>query len=203
MSKVVKSGTTELRFSQDQREFFTGFLRKIAPETAEILEATVDELEADAKSQWPVRMQSKDRSEQERIAVAQQALKLERKGYSRRRAKAAANDMLERGTLDVTRLSNEQRQELRESRSKRSIDQFDTSIRNSPTGMVEATVRNNAPYAWAIKMGIDSKTAGGAPIFLPLGSRVSNELLWKPAKRQAKKIANTVANEITKAISEG
>ena len=203
MSKVVKSGTTEIRFSQDQREFFTGFLRKIAPETAEILENTVQEIEADAISQWPVRMQSRDKSKQERIAVAQQALKLERKGYSRRRAKAAANDMLERGSLDVTRLSNEQRQELRESRSKRSIDQFETTIMISPSGMVEATVRNNAPYAWAIKMGIDSKTAGGAPIFLPLGSRVSNELLWKPAKRQAKKIANTVANEITKRIDEG
>jgi hypothetical protein len=35
---------------------------------------------------------------------------------------------------------------------------------------------------------------------LPLGSRISNELLWKPAKKEAKKIADVVAEEITKLI---
>jgi len=203
MSKVIRTGTTEARFSVNQREFFTAFLRKIAPETADILEATVEDLERDAKKQWPVRMQRRDRSEEERIAVAQQALKLQREGYTRQRAQAAANDMLRRGRLDVTRLTEEQRQELRESRSKRSIDRFETNIRISPSGMVEASVSNTASYAWAIKMGLDSRTAGGGPIFLPLGSRVSNELLWKPAKKQAKKIATVVADEITKKIGEG
>lgn len=203
MSTVIKSGQTQVNFSQDQTEFFTSFLRKIAPETAEILEATIKDLEQEAKKQWPVRHQSNDRSDDERLAVAQQVKKLQQQGYTRSRARAASNNMLQRGQLNVGQLSDRERQQIREAKSKRSIDRFETTLTISPSGQVDAAVKNTAPYAWAIKMGIDSRTAGGGPIFLPLGTRVSNELLWKPAKKQAKKVASVVADEITKLIDRG
>ena len=111
--------------------------------------------------------------------------------------------MLKRNRLNVRQLSEAERQDLRESKSNRSIDKFKTSITISPSGMVDASVSNMAEYAWAIKMGLDSKTSGGSPIFLPLGSRISNELLWKPAKKQARKIASVVADEITRIIDRG
>lgn len=203
MSKVIKSGSTQITYSQDQTAFFTSFLKKLAPETAQILESTVQDLEAEAKKNWPVRHTSRDRSEEERLAVSQQAKRLQQSGYSRVRARAASENMLKRNRLNVRQLSEAERQDLRESKSKRSIDKFKTSITISPSGMVDASVSNMAEYAWAIKMGLDSKTSGGSPIFLPLGSRISNELLWKPAKKQARKIAAVVADEITRIIDRG
>ena len=199
MSKVVKSGVTQAVYSDDQSEFFTSFLKKVAPETAHILETTVAEIRREAERQWPVR-QSSGRSKDERLAVRRQIAIFQRLGYPRAKATAAANSMLLRGKLNVNLLSEEQRAEQRESTSQHSIDRFRTSIIISPSGDVKASVSNDAPYAWIIKMGIDSRTRGGAPIFLPLGTRVSNELLWKPAKKEAKKIAEVVAEEITKLI---
>jgi hypothetical protein len=199
MSKVVKSGVTQAVFSDDQSEFFTSFLRKVAPETAHILETTVAEIRREAERQWPVR-QSSGKSKDERLAVRRQIAIFQRLGYPQAKARAAANSMLLRNELNVTVLSEQQRAEQRESTSQHSIDRFRTNIIISPNGQVTASVSNDAPYAWSIKMGIDSRTRGGSPIFLPLGSRISNELLWKPAKKEAKKIADVVAEEITKLI---
>jgi len=61
-------------------------------------------------------------------------------------------------------------------------------------GSVSGFIRNTAEYAWAIKVGVNTK------IDLPLGARVSNELLWKPVKKLADPIAEALANEITKLI---
>ena len=55
-----------------------------------------------------------------------------------------------------------------------------------------ATLNNDAPYAWAIKVGKNSDTD------MTFGTRISNELLWKPAKKITDKIAESMANEILK-----
>ncbi len=56
-----------------------------------------------------------------------------------------------------------------------------------------ATLSNDAPYAWAIRVGENSKDT-----IVPYGKRISDELLWKPAKKLSDKIAESLANEITK-----
>ena len=53
-----------------------------------------------------------------------------------------------------------------------------------------ATLNNDAPYAWAIKVGANSDTD------MSFGTRISNELLWKPAKKITDKIAESMAAEI-------
>jgi hypothetical protein len=55
-----------------------------------------------------------------------------------------------------------------------------------------ATLNNDAPYAWAIKVGANSDTD------MAFGTRISNELLWKPARKITDKIAESMANEILK-----
>lgn len=61
---------------------------------------------------------------------------------------------------------------------------------------VIARIGNDADYAWAIKVGARTK------IDLPLGRRVSNELLWKPVKKQTNRIVDTLKNETTKLMKK-
>ena len=62
------------------------------------------------------------------------------------------------------------------------------------TGEIYGYVRNTAEYAWAIKVGKNTK------IDLPLGARVSNELLWKPMRKLANPLAKIIAEEITRLL---
>jgi len=55
-----------------------------------------------------------------------------------------------------------------------------------------ATLTNDAPYAWAIKVGGNSDTD------MSYGTRIADELLWKPAKKITDKIAESMANEMLK-----
>jgi hypothetical protein len=193
---MIRVGQTSAEFSVSSERLFTSILRRIAPDTADALQDGIEQLEREARRQWPVRKIGRTETDDELLALKEQQDQLRLKGYSARRAKAAARDMLRRGRLDVPRLSEAERAQQRETISKGSIDKFRTSIRIVGTGEVEASITNTAPYAWAIRMGVDSTTAGGAPIFMPLGRRVANELLWKPAKRQADKVAEVVADEL-------
>ena len=59
-----------------------------------------------------------------------------------------------------------------------------------------ARIGNDADYAWAIKVGARTK------IDLPLGRRVSNELLWKPIKKQSDRVVDTLKRETTKLMKK-
>lgn len=193
---MIKVGIASADFSIDGKELFTSILKKIAPDTAAALDDGISRIEREAREQWPVRKIGRTETDDEILALKEQRERLRQQGYSDRRARAASRDMLRRGKLDVRRLSEAERAQQRESISKGSIDKFRTDLRIIGSGEVEASITNFAPYAWAIRMGVDSTTKGGAPIFMPLGRRVANELLWKPAKRQADKVADVVAEEL-------
>ncbi len=61
---------------------------------------------------------------------------------------------------------------------------------------VIARIGCSADYAFAIKVGARTK------IDLPLGRRVSNELLWKPIKKQTNRVVDTLKNETTKLMKK-
>ena len=65
--------------------------------------------------------------------------------------------------------------------TQKSVDklEFNVSIQG---GSIVGKVANLAPYAWAIKVGERSET------FLPLNTRLANELLWKPVKKLNKNL---------------
>lgn len=197
---IVKAGKSSVEFDSDPTEFFTSFLQRIAPETAKVLEETTREIEMEAKKNWPVNQST--RNEDRVLALREQRDRLRAQGYSDNRARVAARDMLERGTLDMS-LAQTERREQPESKRPHSVDRFRRTLVIQRNGTVVASVVNDAPYAWAIKMGMDSRTDSGSPIILPLGVRVSNELIWKPAKKKVKPVANVIADEITKLIDRG
>ena len=79
-------------------------------------------------------------------------------------------------------------------RSRGSKNKLRKGIRITSTGQLSAYLENTAEYAWAIKVGVDTDT------YLPLGKRVADELLWRPAKKQTKPIMDAVAKDIVKRL---
>jgi len=53
-----------------------------------------------------------------------------------------------------------------------------------------ASVGNTAPYAWAIRVGVDTDLP------FALGASVSNELLFKPAKKKTNFIVQVLADDL-------
>lgn len=90
--------------------------------------------------------------------------------------------------LDAARADWPQRKRF----SKNSKSKLGMGVRLSSDGAVIAYIENTAEYAWAIRAGKDSDTS------VPYGKRVSDELLWKPSKKIADKIAKSLADELFK-----
>ena len=63
-------------------------------------------------------------------------------------------------------------------------------------------MENRAEYAWAIRMGMDTKGQGGRAIIIPLRARVSNELMVKPLRRKSRKVISEYTRGLLKAQSE-
>jgi hypothetical protein len=84
--------------------------------------------------------------------------------------------------------------------SKKSYQKFRRGIRVTAQGEIEVFLANDAPYSWAIKIGVDSKNKDGDDIILPLGSRVANELLVKPLNKSSNIIVKALANDLMKRV---
>lgn len=83
--------------------------------------------------------------------------------------------------------------------SKGSVNKLQKGILIEGEDLV-AFVRNNAEYAWAIKIGEKSKNRQGTESEIQEGKRLSNELLWKPVKRSADEVAEALANDLMRAL---
>lgn len=88
---------------------------------------------------------------------------------------------------------------VRKRNSKGSVNAFRRGITVTSDSVV-AFVSNTAPYSWAIKSGANTVNQSGHAILVPLGRRVADELMWKPARSQADRVAETMANELVKRL---
>ena len=80
--------------------------------------------------------------------------------------------------------------------SKGSKNKHRTGLRIIPPHTIEAFVENFAPYAWAIRIGRQSKTN------LREGKRLAQEVLWGPAKKDVKKVVEEIAKQTIKRIQK-
>jgi hypothetical protein len=175
----IRSGTTDIELDDTATTIFTDVLQHAAPETLAVLEGTVQDIYTDAFRQWPVRKQ-KPLTERGRVMLM--ADKLQASGLSKDRAFAAAFRMEAEGEINIERGPS--------SRSQNSRGKLEFGIRITGD-QLQAYVANSAPYAWAIKVGVDTD--------LPyaLGARVANELLWRPAREKTDSVVDTTAKELT------
>lgn len=82
---------------------------------------------------------------------------------------------------------------VREENSKNSKSKMYSEVVVNSQLQLVGNVGNSAGYAWAIRTGEDTQQTA-----LSTGKRLSNELLWKPAKKQSNEIAETIAKETIK-----
>lgn len=178
----VKSGTTSVELDANAIEIFDSVLKQAAPQTIGILEDTVEDIYRNAYNRWPVR-QTKPLSERGKISAM--AKRLEDKGYDRKRAYAAAVRMGADGEINISTQDS--------SKSKNSKGKLEYGFRVFGD-TIEAFVGCRAPYAWAIKVGKNTNLP------FALNARVSNELLWRPARIEADEIVRVTANELTEIV---
>lgn len=81
-------------------------------------------------------------------------------------------------------------------RSEDSKGKHRTGLRVIPPSTIEAFVENTAEYAWAIRVGRDSKTS------IPKGRKIADELLWKPAKKNADRIVMEIAKRTVRELKK-
>ncbi len=81
-------------------------------------------------------------------------------------------------------------------KSQGSKDKHITGIRVIPPSSIEAFVTNTAEYAWAIRVGRESKTS------VPKGRKLADELLWKPAKKNADRIVLEIAKRTVRQLKK-
>jgi hypothetical protein len=86
--------------------------------------------------------------------------------------------------------------------SKRSIDKYRLGTRFE-SGKVVVFLENTAPYAFAIRMGIDTRGDRGKDIFLPLGKRVAQELLISPLRKNTKRAVDALLEDMMRTQKKG
>lgn len=82
--------------------------------------------------------------------------------------------------------------------SKRSIDKFKIGQRINQAGEIEVFLENTAPYAWAIKAGIDSRGDNGKEIQKKVKKRIANELMVKPLRKNTNKLVKVYTDSLMK-----
>lgn len=84
---------------------------------------------------------------------------------------------------------------IKKEESKDSIDKFYTGIRILNGGrQIEGFFGNSAPYAYMIEAADYSKRKNGSPSTVAIGENVSNETMWKPAKKNVNKLIKKLAD---------
>ena len=181
---TTNSGDVKATLSGNGFEYFEKFLSLVAPQTKKILEREFEAIFENAKQEWLVRG-AKPETKEQRIERTYNAM-VKNRGYSPEKAKAIIKSLDESGKFQ-TDPTFQKSPKSQDSKGKLKLD-----FRVNQKFEIVASIRNDAPYAWAIRVGANSDTN------LPYGKRIADELLWKPAKKSADIITRTLANEITK-----
>ena len=183
----VKSGNATVELDPAATKIFTDVMEQAAPETMRILREVVDEIYEDAYRVWPVREPKsvKNLTEDGKVrVVANNIAKTDADDYTRKRAFAAAYNMQYLGVLKVPEY---------QVTSKGSKDKLYTELTIQGDDIF-ARVGNSAQYAWAIKVGENTDLP------FALGTRVSDALLWTPARQKADRVTEILAAEMVQDI---
>jgi len=183
----VKSGNATVELDPAATKIFTDVMEQAAPETMRILREVVDEIYEDAYRVWPVREPKsvKDLTDDGKVRiVANNIAKTDPDDYTRKRAFAAAYNMQDLGILRVPEY---------QVTSKNSKEKLYTELTIQGDDIF-ARVGNAASYAWAIKVGVNTDLP------FALGTKVSDALLWTPAKQKADRVAEVLAAEMMQDI---
>jgi len=179
----IKSGNVSSSISGTGTNLVNELLKKVTPNAQKVIQAEFERIEQHARAQWLVRGAKKITPEQRKKRAFQALTK--GKGYSPEKAEGIIASMANKGSFQ-----NDKAVEI----SKGSKDKIYTGIRITENAQIRFVIGNSAPYAWAIRVGVDSETD------MPMGTRISNELLWKPSKKATDIIAEAIAEDLLKSL---
>jgi len=180
----VKNGNMSIEVDETSKTIFTDILDSLPGDTIKILQQTTEDIYKDAYAVWPVQkpITTQNLTEEGKVrTTARNINKQDKAAYSLKRAFAASYKMQKLGILQIPEFSI---------KSKGSKDKLYTGFVFSGDS-IEAVVGNSAPYAWAIKVGVDTD--------LPYsrGTRVANELIWKPMRNSTNRVVTSLSKELT------
>mgnify|MGYP003152220744 CR=1 FL=1 len=188
MSKVFfKHGNAAVGVS-DELERLVNQLLDANPIIKRTMQDAVEEIYQEAYKQWPVRIKPPKTEEQKKEATFFAIAKSS--GKTKKDAAAIVKSLDQKGRF---------RSDLEAKISDKSQDsknKLERGIMIDGPDIV-AFVRNNAPYAWAIKTG--QYTIND----LAFGTRTCNELLWKPMQNAGKKLVDVLADDLINQAKKG
>ena len=182
MSRVFyKYGNAAIGVS-DELEKLVNQLLDANPIIKRTMQDAVEEIYQEAYRQWPVRVEP---PKSERSKMMSEMAKLRREGKTGPQAYAMAKSMQERGKF-VPGNSDQPKVSDKSQDSKNKLERG--VIIDGPD--IVAFVRNNAPYAWAIRTGQYTLND------LTYGTRTCNELLWAPMRKAGDSLVDVLADDL-------
>ena len=189
MNRVFyRHGNAAIGVSDDLEKLVNNLL-DANPIIKRTMQGAVEEIYQGAYREWPVRV---DPPKSERSLMMSEVAKLRREGKTGSQAYAIAKDMEVRGKFVPGDASQAKISDM----SQDSKNKLERGIMVDGPDLV-AFVRNNAPYAWAIRTGQYTLND------LAYGTRTSNELLWKPMKKAGDELVDVLADDLINQAKKG
>ena len=183
MAKIfVKQGNAAIDVSPELNELVNKLL-DANPLIKAVMQDEVETIYQQAYRQWPVRVIAPRTAEQKREATFF--------AISRSAGKTRDDAIAITASLDDAGRFIADAEPRISPKSKDSKERLQRGLLISNDEIV-AFVRNDAPYAWAIKTGRYTLND------LAFGTRTCNELLWKPIKKAGDTLVNEIARLLTK-----
>lgn len=180
----VKGDEISLMLRGSGFDYVDKLLDLAAPKTKKLLQDEFEKILDNAQSKWLVRGAKPETKQQ--VKERTYAAMVNTGKYTPDAAKVIIEKMDIAGKFD-------QSGDFRKSpKSQDSRGKLRMGIRVNQKFELVAFLANDAPYAWAIKVGANSDTD------MAFGTRIADELMWKPVRKLADKIAISLADEITR-----
>jgi len=182
----VKGDDISLMLRGSGFEYVDKLLDLAAPKTKKLLQDEFEKILDNARSKWLVRGAKPETVEsmKERTFAA-----MTKTG---KYTPDAARVIIEK--MDMAGKFNADNSFRKSPKSQDSKGKLRMGVRVNQKFELVAFLANDAPYAWAIKVGENSDTD------MSYGTRIADELMWKPVRKLADKIAKSMADEITRIL---
>lgn len=182
----VKGDEISLMLRGSGFDYVDKLLDLAAPKTKKLLQDEFEKILDNARSKWLVRGAKPETKEQ--VKERTYSAMVNTGKYTPDAARVIIEKMDIAGKFDSSG-SFRKSPKSQDSRGKLRM-----GIRVNQKFELVAFLANDAPYAWAIRVGVNSDTN------MTYGTRIANELMWKPVRKLADKIALSLADEITRIL---
>ena len=157
-----------------------------APKTKKLLQDEFEKILDNARSKWLVRGAKPETKEQVKERTFSAMVN------TGKYTPDAARVIIEK--MDIAGKFDSSGSFRKSPKSQDSRGKLRMGIRVNQKFELVAFLANDAPYAWAIRVGANSDTD------MAFGTRIADELMWKPVRKLADKIAISLADEITRIL---